>query len=98
MADTVHAKLARQALWRAARAYDRGRTALVPVDESIARIGAALDPKTPYTALIAPAAQHNLTIQPDPKAPFFWWHQAPGLIDTVVAWVALQTRVAQATK
>jgi glycosyltransferase involved in cell wall biosynthesis len=36
MADTVHAKLARQALWRAARAYDRGRTALVPVDELVA--------------------------------------------------------------
>jgi glycosyltransferase involved in cell wall biosynthesis len=36
LADTVHAKLARQALWRAARAYDRGRTASVPVEELVA--------------------------------------------------------------
>ena len=36
LADVVHAKLARQALWRAARAYDRGRTELVPVDELVA--------------------------------------------------------------
>jgi glycosyltransferase involved in cell wall biosynthesis len=36
LADVVHAKLARQALWRAARAYDRGRTGLVPVDELVA--------------------------------------------------------------
>lgn len=36
LADTVHMELARQALWRAARAYDRGRTAQVPVDELVA--------------------------------------------------------------
>ena len=36
LADTVHRKLARQSLWRAARAYDRGRTAQVPVDELVA--------------------------------------------------------------
>lgn len=36
LADTVHRKLARQALWRAARAYDRGRTGQVPVDELVA--------------------------------------------------------------
>jgi hypothetical protein len=36
LADAVHRKLARQALWRAARAYDRGRTAQVPVDEMVA--------------------------------------------------------------
>lgn len=36
LADTVHTELARQALWRAARAYDRGRTAQVPVDELVA--------------------------------------------------------------
>jgi uncharacterized protein len=75
------------------------KDALVPVDASIARIGAALDAeKTPYSALIAPAAQRNLTIQPEPAAPFFWWHQAPGLIDTVVAWVAYQMRVPPAAK
>ena len=33
LADTVNRKLAQQALWRAARAYDRGRTDQVPVDE-----------------------------------------------------------------
>lgn len=32
---TVHRKLARQALWYAARAYDRGRTDQVPVDELV---------------------------------------------------------------
>jgi glycosyltransferase involved in cell wall biosynthesis len=32
----VHRKLARQALWRASRAYDRGRTDVVPVDELVA--------------------------------------------------------------
>jgi glycosyltransferase involved in cell wall biosynthesis len=36
LADTVNRKLARQALWRAARAYDRGRTAQIPVDELVA--------------------------------------------------------------
>jgi len=33
LAELVNRKLARQALWRAARAYDRGRTGQVPVDE-----------------------------------------------------------------
>ncbi|HEY1612645.1 MAG TPA: alpha/beta fold hydrolase [Rhizomicrobium sp.] len=69
------------------------KDALVPVDSSIAEIGAALDTAhTPYAALIVPGAQHNLTIQPEPGNHFFWWHQAPGLIDTVVAWAAMQTR------
>ncbi len=35
LADIVNRKLAAQALWRAARAYDRGRTAQVPVDELV---------------------------------------------------------------
>jgi glycosyltransferase involved in cell wall biosynthesis len=35
LADKVNRKLARQALWRAARAYDRGRTEQVPVDELV---------------------------------------------------------------
>ncbi len=67
------------------------KDALVPPDESISRIGAALDASgTPYTALIVPGAQHNLTIQPDPKGPFFWWHEAPGATETVVSWVQHQ--------
>jgi glycosyltransferase involved in cell wall biosynthesis len=33
LSGLVHRELARQALWRAARAYDRGQTAEVPVDE-----------------------------------------------------------------
>jgi glycosyltransferase involved in cell wall biosynthesis len=36
LGNTVHRKLAWQALWRAARAYDRGRTDQVPVDELVA--------------------------------------------------------------
>jgi hypothetical protein len=68
------------------------KDALVPVDSSIADIEGALDTSgAPYTAIIAPSAQHNLTVQPDPKGPFFWWHAAPGLIDMVVAWVSQTT-------
>ena len=64
------------------------RDKLVPVDESIRRIEDLLDAAhTPYAALIAPRAEHNLTIQPQKGEPFFWWRQAPGLIDTVAAWV-----------
>jgi GT2 family glycosyltransferase len=36
LAGIVQRKLSREALWRAARAYDRGRTAELPVDELIA--------------------------------------------------------------
>jgi DNA-binding transcriptional MerR regulator len=40
---------------------------------SLANIEAALDNvKTPYTAVIVPNAQHNLTVQPEPGGPFFW--------------------------
>jgi pimeloyl-ACP methyl ester carboxylesterase len=69
------------------------RDKLVPVDESIRRIEDLLDAShAPYTALIAPRAEHNLTIHPQPGEAFFWWHAAPGLIDTVAAWVAACTR------
>jgi hypothetical protein len=65
---------------------------LVPVDESIVRIEAALDKaNTSYTALIVPNAQHNLTIQPEPNGPFFWWKAAPGIVDLVVGWVQQRT-------
>jgi glycosyltransferase involved in cell wall biosynthesis len=36
LSDTVHKELARQALWYAARAYDRRRTDQVPVDDLVA--------------------------------------------------------------
>jgi dienelactone hydrolase len=65
---------------------------LVPVDESLAKIEASLDAaKTPYTALIVPGAQHNLTVRPDDNGPFFWWKSAPGLIELVAAWVQQRT-------
>ena len=65
---------------------------LVPVDESIAKIEAALDKaNTSYTAVIVPNAQHNLTIQPQRNGPFFWWKAAPGVVDLVVAWVQRRT-------
>jgi len=68
------------------------RDELVPVDESLAKIEASLDGvKTPYAAVIVPNAQHNLTVQPEPGAPFFWWKAAPGLVDLVVAWVQQRT-------
>ena len=65
---------------------------LVPVDESLTKIEASLDAaRTPYTAIIVPGAQHNLTVRPDKSAPFFWWKSARGLIDLVVAWVQQRT-------
>ena len=68
------------------------RDQLEPVAESLAKIEASLDRvKTPYAALIVPNAQHNLTVQPEPGAPFFWWKAAPGLVDLVVGWVTQQT-------
>ncbi|HZX68605.1 MAG TPA: alpha/beta fold hydrolase [Candidatus Elarobacter sp.] len=64
------------------------RDKLVPVDESIGRIEDILDAShVAYTALIVPRAEHNLTVHPQAGEPFFWWRAAPGLIDTVVAWV-----------
>ena len=68
------------------------RDQLEPVDESLAKIEASLDSvKTPYAAVIVPNAQHNLTVQPEAGAPFFWWKAAPGLVDLVVAWVQQRT-------
>ena len=65
---------------------------LVAVDESLAKLEASLDAvKTPYTAVIVPNAQHNLTVQPEPNAAFFWWKAAPGIFDLVVAWVQQRT-------
>jgi pimeloyl-ACP methyl ester carboxylesterase len=73
------------------------RDQLEPVDESLAKIEASLDIlHTPYTALIAPNAQHNLTVQPKPNEPFFWWKSAPGIIDLVVAWVQHETTMSVA--
>ena len=70
------------------------RDQLEPVDESLAKIEASLDiVHTPYTALIVPNAQHNLTVQPKPNEPFFWWKSAPGIINLVVAWVQHETTV-----
>jgi pimeloyl-ACP methyl ester carboxylesterase len=64
------------------------RDELEPVDESLTKIEASLDSvKTPYTAVIVPNAQHNLTVQPEPNEPFLWWKSAPGFINLVVAWV-----------
>jgi len=64
------------------------RDHLVPVDESIRRIQAALPhPNSNNSAFIVPNAQHNLTIQPQPKLPFFWWKTAPGLYALIADWV-----------
>jgi pimeloyl-ACP methyl ester carboxylesterase len=67
------------------------RDQLVPVGESLAKIEGSLDSvHTPYTPVIVPNAQHNLTVQPGPDEPFFWWKSAPGIINLVVAWVQHQ--------
>jgi uncharacterized protein len=64
------------------------RDKLVPVDESIAQIEAALDGTgASTTAWIAPRAEHNLTVTPQRGEPFFWWHAAPGIVDSVAAWI-----------
>jgi dienelactone hydrolase len=64
------------------------RDRLVPVDDSIRQIEAALDRAgTSYAAWIAPRAEHNLTVRPQPGEPFFWWHAAPGIIESVAAWI-----------
>ncbi len=69
------------------------RDRLVPVDESIAQIEAALDGSgANYAAWIAPRAEHNLTVRPQPGEPFFWWHAAPGIIESVAAWILTPAR------
>jgi hypothetical protein len=61
---------------------------LMPVDRTLRTIEDKLDASaTPYTALIAPRAEHNLTIHPKPGEPFFWWRQAPGLNEAVAGWI-----------
>lgn len=63
------------------------RDQLVPVDESIARIQRALpNPDAHNVSRIVPNAQHNLTIQPDDKGPFFWWRTAQGVYALVIDW------------
>ena len=61
---------------------------LMPVDQTIRRLEDTLDASgAPYTALIVPRAEHNLSVHPGAGEPFFWWRQAPGLHDTVAAWI-----------
>jgi dienelactone hydrolase len=61
---------------------------LMPVDQTLRRLEDILDANgAAYTALIAPRAEHNLSVQARPGEPFFWWRQAPGLNDTVAAWI-----------
>ncbi len=67
--------------------------ALVPVDDSLAELGDTLKKSgAPYTALIVPQAEHNLTVHPQPGQPFFFWHGAPGYYDLMVDWIAATAR------
>ncbi len=63
---------------------------IAPVDQSIEAIKDAVNGRVSFTAVIAPGAQHNLTIQPTPSGPFSWWKAAPGIVDLVVSWVRVQ--------
>jgi alpha-beta hydrolase superfamily lysophospholipase len=64
---------------------------LQPRDPTIRLIETKLDHSgARYSAIIVPDAQHNLTVQPDPDGPFFWWHEARGLLDVIAAWIARQ--------
>jgi uncharacterized protein len=60
-----------------------------PVDPSLAGIGQAMIKarNSDYTPVIIPGAAHNLTIQPEPGKPFFFWHTAPGFVELMTAWV-----------
>ncbi|HEY3814107.1 MAG TPA: alpha/beta fold hydrolase [Caulobacteraceae bacterium] len=61
---------------------------LMPVDQTIHRLEDILDANgAPYAAFIVPRAEHNLSVHPAAGDPFFWWRQAPGLNDTVAAWI-----------
>ena len=75
------------------------RDQLEPVDEAI---GALTDifraDGVPYIPLIVPMAEHNLTIHPQPGQPFFWWYGAPGIVDTVAAWIDFNFVTLQAAK
>ncbi len=90
-------------LWREVKAptllvYGE-RDELLPVSESIEKIESELDSHgVPYTALIAPRAEHNLTIHPRPGRPFFFWKSAPGLIDIVAAWIAASRPLESTTR
>jgi pimeloyl-ACP methyl ester carboxylesterase len=63
-----------------------------PPGESIRNIEQALAKagNPHYAAIVLPGAAHNLTIQPEPGKPFFWWHVAPGLSDLQIGWVLLE--------
>ena len=69
------------------------REEVEPVEENLHGVERALDRggNRHYTAVLIPHARHNWTIHPQPGEPFFWWHQAPGITDLVVAWVVQQT-------
>jgi pimeloyl-ACP methyl ester carboxylesterase len=69
------------------------RDQLVPVDESIRKIEAALGRagNAEYTAILLPRAAHNLTVTPEPGEPFDWWRTAPGFPELLTAWVVQQT-------
>jgi pimeloyl-ACP methyl ester carboxylesterase len=70
------------------------RDRLVPVDLSVRRLEDILDTRpVSYAALVIPRAEHNLTIHPQADEPFFWWHVAPGLFDTEIAWTSRCTAV-----
>jgi uncharacterized protein len=68
---------------------------LVPVVQNIEAIENALDRRASFTAVIAPGAQHNLTVHPPPEGPFFWWRAAPGIVDLTVNWVQSVTSTPQ---
>lgn len=69
------------------------REEIAPVEESLRGVERALDRggNARYAAVLIPHARHNWSIHPEPGEPFFWWHQAPGIDDLVVAWVMRQT-------
>jgi hypothetical protein len=46
--------------------------------------GALVSPDSRNCSFIIPNAQHNLTIRPEDKGPFFWWKTAPGVFVPVL--------------
>lgn len=49
----------------------RRKDELAPVDQDIKAIGDVVYGRVSFTAVVAPGAQHNLTIHPQPGEPFF---------------------------
>ena len=54
--------------------------------------GALVSPDSRNCSFIIPNVQHNLTIRPEDKGPFFWWKTAPGVYALEIDWMRSVTQ------